>query len=125
MTLEAITKDFHMNEYQGWDRGEHFEWLAETLHRELQGQDPQIVTLKEQRLTGTIREAREEGRRLVVAPDSGPDVRLRITSDTDIEGAAADRSQLKAGMKVTATYLVPQGAKAALGFDVMEMMVEP
>jgi hypothetical protein len=113
-----------MNEYQGWDRGEHFEWLAETLHRELQGQPPQIVPLVEQRLKGSIVEAREEGRRLVVKPDSGSNVRLRTTSDSDIEGAATDRSQLKVGMKISASYLVPQGSNAALGFDVMEMTVE-
>jgi hypothetical protein len=122
--LAAIIKDFHMNEYQGWDRGEHFELLAETLHRELQGQGPQTVTLVEQRLKGTIQDVREEGRRLLVKPESGADVRLRITSDSDIEGAATDRSQLKAGMKVSAQYLVPQGANAALGYDVMEMVVE-
>jgi glyoxylase-like metal-dependent hydrolase (beta-lactamase superfamily II) len=122
--LAAIIKDFHMNEYQGWDRGEHFELLAETLHRELQGQGPQTVTLVEQRLKGTIQDVREEGRRLLVKPESGADVRLRITSDSDIEGAATDRSQLKAGMKVSAQYLVPQGASAALGYDVMEMVVE-
>ncbi len=46
--------------------------------------------------------------------DAGQEVRLRITSDTDIEGAA-DRSQLKAGMKAAALYVVPQGANAALG----------
>ena len=67
---------------------------------------------------------REEGRRLLVKPESGADVRLRITSDSDIEGVATDRSQLKTGMKVSAQYLVPQGANAALGFDVMEMVVE-
>jgi cyclase len=125
MPLPAIMKDFHMNEYQGWDRGEHFEWLAETLHRELRGEGPQIVPLVEQRLKGTILQVGDEGRRVLVKPDSGADVRLRITSDTDIDGAATDRSQLKAGMKLTAQYLVPQGANAALGYDVMEMVVEP
>ena len=124
MPLAAIMKEFHMNEYQGWDRADHYEWLAETLHRELQGQEPQIVPLVEQRLKGAIVEVREEGRRLTVKPESGPDVRLRITSDTDIDGIATDRSQLKAGMKLTASYLVPQGANAALGFDVMEMVIE-
>jgi len=124
MTLQAIMQEFHMNEYQGWDRGEHFEWLAETLHRELQGQGPQVAKLVEERLKGTITQVREEGRRLVVKTDSGSEVRLRTTSDTDIEGAAADRSQLKTGMKISASYLVPQGANAALGFDVMEVVVE-
>ena len=42
---------------------------------------------------------------------------------TDIDGAATDRSQLKVGMKVNATYQVPQGFNAALGYDIMEMVV--
>jgi cyclase len=123
MPLAAIVKDFNMSEYRGWDRENHFEWLAETLHRELQGEGPQIVPLVDHRVQGAIMEIAEEGRRLTVKPDSGQDVRLRVTSDTDIEGAATDRSQLKVGMKVDASYQVPQGFNAALGFDVMEMNV--
>src|SRR5882672_5869323 len=124
LSLETITKDFHMNEYKGWDRENHFEWLAETLHRELQGQGPQIVPISEQQAKGTIQKIEEEGRRLTVKSAAGPDIRLRITSDTDIDGAATDRSQLKVGMKITASYQVPQGFNAALGYDVMEMVVE-
>jgi cyclase len=123
MPLAAILKDFNMSEYQGWDRENHFEWLAETLHRELQGEGPQIVPLVDHRVQGAIMEIAEEGRRLTVKPGSGQDVRLRVTSDTDIDGAATDRSQLKVGMKVNAAYQVPQGFNAALGFDVMEMTV--
>jgi cyclase len=123
MPLPAIMKEFHMNEYKEWDRADHFEWLAETLHRELQGMEPQIVPLVENQLKGTIQQVGEEGRRVLVKPESGADIRLRVTSDTDIDGAAIDRSQLKAGMKISAQYLVPQGANAALGFDVMEMTV--
>jgi cyclase len=125
MTLDAIVKDFHMNEYKGWDRENHFEWLAETLHRELRGEGQQIVPFVEQTVVGTIARLEEEGRRLLVKPDSGADVRLRIASDTDIDGAATDRSQLKVGMKLTASYLVPQGFNAALGYDVIEMVVSP
>jgi cyclase len=124
MPLEGIVKDFHMNEYKGWDRENHFEWLAETLHRELQSMGPLVPTIVEQKLTGTIARLEEEGRRLLVKPASGSDVRLRIASDTDIDGAATDRSQLKVGMKVSATYQVPQGFNAALGYDVIEMIVE-
>jgi cyclase len=124
LSLDEIVKQFHMNEYKGWDRESHFAWLAETLHRELQGQGPQIVPLVEQRLTGTILQVGQEGRRLTVRTDAGQEVRLRITSDTDIQGAA-DRSQLKAGMKAAALYVVPQGANAALGFDVYELTVAP
>jgi hypothetical protein len=28
--LPDIIKQFNMNEYKGWDRGSHFEWMAET-----------------------------------------------------------------------------------------------
>jgi len=124
MPLEAIVKEFHMNEYRGWDRENHFEWLAETLYRELQGMGPLVPTIVEQKVAGTIARLEEEGRRLLVKPASGPDVRLRIASDTDIDGAATDRSQLKVGMKLTATYQVPEGFNAALGYDVIEMIVE-
>jgi hypothetical protein len=86
---------------------------------------PQIVPIVEQKVAGTIMRLEEEGRRLLVKPETGPDVRLRIASDTDIDGAATDRSQLKIGMKLTATYQVPQGFNAALGYDVIEMLVAP
>ena len=125
LSLEAITKGFHMNEYKGWDRENHFEWLAETLHRELRGEGPQIVPISDRQVKGTIRRAEDEGRRLVVKPESGQDVRLRVTADTDIDGAATDRSQLKVGMKLTAKYQVPEGFNAALGYDVTEMVVAP
>src|SRR5262249_47918222 len=85
MSLEAIKKEFNMNEYKGWDRDEHFEWLAETLYRELQGQGPQIVPIVEQSLSGTLSDVRDEGRRLTVKTESGQNIRLRITSDTDID----------------------------------------
>jgi cyclase len=123
MSLAAITKGFHMNEYRGWDRENHFEWLAETVHRELRGEGPQIVAISEKEAKGTIVRAEDEGRRLVVKPDSGPELRLRVTADTDIDGAASDRSQLRAGMKVSAKYQVPGGFNSALGYDVMEMVV--
>jgi glyoxylase-like metal-dependent hydrolase (beta-lactamase superfamily II) len=125
MPLSAITREFHMNEYKGWDRENHFEWLAETLYRELQGQGPQIPQIVEQKVSGTITRLEEEGRRLLVKPDTGPDVRLRVASDTDIDGAATDRSQLKVGMKISATYQVPQGFNPVLGYDVIEMIVTP
>jgi cyclase len=125
LSLAAITKSFHMNEYQGWDRENHFEWLAETVHRELRGEGPQIVAVSDREVKGTIVRAEDEGRRLVVKPDSGAEVRLRITADTDIDGAATDRSRLKAGMKLSAKYQLPEGFNSALGYDVMEMIVAP
>jgi cyclase len=124
MPLEAIVKEFNMNEYKGWDRENHFEWLAETLYRELQSMGPLVPHIVEQKVTGTIARLEEEGRRLLVKQALGPDVRLRIASDSDIDGAANDRSQLKVGMKLTATYQVPEGFNAALGYDVIEMIVE-
>jgi len=123
LSLEAIIKNFHMNEYKGWDRENHFEWLAETVHRELRGEGPQIVAVSDKEVKGTIVRAEDEGRRLLVKPGSGPELRLRVTADTDIDGAATDSSQLRAGMKVEAKYQVPEGFNPALGYDVTEMAV--
>ena len=64
------------------------------------------------------------GRRLVVAGSGGGgEIRLRVSNDTNIEGIA-DRSQFKAGMKVTAQYIEPQGGNPALGYNVMDIDVE-
>jgi hypothetical protein len=54
-----------------------------------------------------------------VRTDTGEPLRLRITSATNIHGAA-DRPQRKAGMAASALYVVPQGANAALGYDVYD-----
>ena len=125
LPLQAITREFQMNEYEDWDRENHFEWLAETVYRELRGEGPQIVPVSDREVKGTIVRAEDEGRRLLVKPNSGPDLRLRVTADTDIDGAATDRSRLKAGMKLSAKYLVPEGFNAALGYDVTELVVAP
>jgi cyclase len=125
MPLAAIMKNFSMSEYKGWDRENHFEWLAETVYRELRGEGPQLVRIVDREANGTIVRAEDEGRRLVVKPEFGPELRLRITADTDIDGAATDRSQLKPGMRTTARYRVPEGFNPALGYDVTEMVVAP
>ncbi len=113
-----------MDEFEGWDREEHYPWMAETLHRELQGEGPQIVTLQEQRGSGTLVSVNEEGRRLVLQTETGEEIRLRVGGDSDIEGVP-DRSVLEVGMHVSALYVVPQGGNAALGYDVWEMQVTP
>ncbi|MEE8439952.1 MAG: MBL fold metallo-hydrolase [Micropepsaceae bacterium] len=124
-SLESIVEQFEMDEFEGWDREEHYPWMAETLHREFRGEGPQIVTLQEQRRDGTILNVNEEGRRLVLQTDSGEEIRLRIGGDSDIEGVP-DRSALEEGMRVSVLYAVAQGANAApLGFDVWEMRVAP
>jgi len=124
LSLADIERQFNMSEYQGWDRDAHFPWTAETIYRELNGQGPQIVPTVEQTVKATISKMAEEGRFLTVTAPSGEDVRLRISTDTNFEGIA-DRSWLRIGMKVTALYQVPQGANAALGYDVEELDVEP
>ena len=124
LSLSAIVEQFDMDEFEGWDREEHYPWMAETLYRELQGEGPQIVTLDEQRRTGTISEVNTEGRRLVLQTDSGEEIRLRVGADADIEGVP-DRSALEEGMNLSVLYVVPQGGNAALGYDVWEMQVEP
>ena len=113
-----------MNEYKGWDRESHFDWIAETLYRELQGMGPQLATLVEERISGTIPRSAQEGRRLTVRTDAG----ARGAASGHLRHrhhGAPDRSQLKAGMKARALYVVPQGANAALGFDVYELTVTP
>jgi cyclase len=124
LLLPEIEKQFNMSEYQGWDRDSHFPWMAETIYRELEGEGPQIVPSAEETVTATIGKIAEEGRFLTVAAASGQEVRLRISTDTDFEGIA-DRTGLRVGMKVKALYQVPQGANAALGYDVEELDVEP
>ena len=71
MPFADIVKQFNMNEYKGWDRENHFDWLAETLHRELQGQGPQIVPLVGAALEGTILQVAEGGRRVTVEAEPG------------------------------------------------------
>jgi cyclase len=122
--LLEIEKQFNMSEYQGWDRDSHFPWMAETIHRELNGEGPQIVAMAEHTVKATISKLAEEGRFLTVKTETGEEVRLRISTETNFEGMA-DRSGLRPGMKVTALYQVPQGANAALGYDVEELHVEP
>jgi hypothetical protein len=124
LALAEIEKQFNMSEYRGWDRDSHFPWTAETIYRELQGQDPQIVPTVEHTIEATISKLAEEGRFLTVRAASGEEVRLRISTETNFEGMA-DRSGLRVGMKVTALYQVPQGANAALGYDVEELDVQP
>jgi hypothetical protein len=124
LPLPEIEKQFNMSEYQGWDRDSHFPWMAETIHRELNGEGPQIVAMAEHTVKATISKLAEEGRFLTVKTETGEEVRLRISTETNFEGMA-DRSGLRPGMKVTALYQVPQGANAALGYDVEELNVEP
>jgi cyclase len=124
LSLAEIEKQFNMSEYQGWDRDSHFPWTAETIYRELKGEDPLIVPMVEHTVKATISKLAEEGRFLTVTAASGEEVRLRISTETNFEGMA-DRSGLRLGMKVSALYQVPQGANAALGYDVEELDVEP
>jgi cyclase len=124
LALADIERQFNMSEYQGWDRGSHFPWMAETIYRELQSEGPQIVPVAEETVTATIAKMAEEGRFLTVTTEAGQEVRLRISTDTDFEGVD-DRTGLKIGMKLKALYQVPQGANAALGYDVEELDVEP
>jgi len=122
LPLEQIETQFNMSEYRGWDRDQHFPWMAETIYRELRGEGPQIVPLAEREVKGSIARIAEEGRFLTVTTDAGQELRLRISTDTNIEGVA-DRSEFKPGLRVSATYQVPQGANAALGYDVEELDV--
>ena len=121
--LPQMIKQFHMNDFKDWDRATHFDWLAETIYRELSGLEPILVTTREVTAAGEITAAAEAGRNLTLKTPEGKEIRLRVTSDTDIEGAA-DRTQLKVGMKIAALFLVPDDFNSALGYDVIELNVK-
>jgi cyclase len=103
MTLEAIRKEFHMNEFKGWDREAHFPVIASTIYRELRGEGPEVTPVTEKNVRGKIAKIEEEGRYLTIITDSGQELPLRISNATDIEGIP-DRSHLKVGMSFAALY---------------------
>jgi len=119
MTVEAVRKQFHMNEYKGWDREAHFPVIAATLYRELRGEGPEITPVIEKNIRGRIAKIEEEGRYLTVVAESGQQLPLRISNATDIEGVP-DRSQLKVGMKFSALYEEQKERN-----ETLQMKVEP
>lgn len=121
--LETIVKKFNMNEFADWDRVQHMPWMAETIHRELSGLGPQLVEVKQSESSGVIASIKEAGRYLEVQAIDGKTVKLRVTSESNIEGVA-DRSELKVGQRLNAKYHVPDGGSAALGYDVEEIVIE-
>src|SRR5436190_10533336 len=74
LPLSDIEKQFDMREFKDWDRGEHLEWTAATIYRELTGQGPEQHSEVEKQVTGSISRVTEEGRRLVVAANSGGEI---------------------------------------------------
>jgi glyoxylase-like metal-dependent hydrolase (beta-lactamase superfamily II) len=123
LPLPEIVKQFNMDEFKGWDRATHYDWIAETIYRELAGLGPIVVRTIEHEARGTLAKVVEAGRNLTLMTEDGKEIRLRVTSDTNIEGVA-DRTQLRPGMIVDATYEEPQDFNSALGFDVMELDVK-
>lgn len=123
VSLPDIIRQFHMDEFKGWDRASHYDWMAETIWRELQGMGPIIVKTIERETRGVIKEVREEGRYFTIDA-GGKDVRLRVASDSNIEGVP-DRTHIRAGQKIVASYEEPQGFNPALGFDIIEVTVSP
>jgi len=122
MPLAAIEKEFRMNSFSEWDRTEHLPWMAATIHRELQGLPPQVITTTERRVSGVVATAVQDGRRVTVTAGDGTQVQLRVTGDTVFEGIS-DRTAIRSGMKVSAVYEVPQGIAPALGYDTTEFTV--
>ena len=123
VALPDIIKRFDMDEFKGWDRSSHYDWMAETIWRELQGMGPIVVKIVERETKGVIKAVTEEGRYFTIDA-GGKDVRLRIGSDSNIEGVA-DLTHLKVGQKIAASYEEPQGFNPALGYDIIEVTVEP
>ena len=117
MPLEAIRKNFRMDEYKGWDREQHYPVIAATIHRELRGEGPEIAPVSEKTITGKIDKIEEEGRFLTVASDDGKSLALRISNGTDIEGVP-DRSYFKVGMRFAAIYEEQKERNETLQFQV-------
>ena len=122
LALPAIEKEFQMTAFSEWDRAEHLPWIAATIHRELQGLGPQIITTTERRTSGVVASAAQDGRFVTVTGGDGAAVRLRVTGDTNFQGIA-DRTEVRPGMKVSAVYEVPEGIVPALGYDTLELTV--
>ena len=119
MPLETIKKDFHMNEYKGWDREVHLPVMADSIHRELRGEGPEIIPAIEKKVAGRVTKVEEAGLYVTTVTDGGQPLALRLSTLADIEGIP-DRSQLKAGMRFTATY-----EEMKLWNDVLEIKVQP
>ena len=124
MALPDIIKQFHMNEFKDWDRASHFDWMAETIHRELQGLGPIKIKIVDSEAKGVITTVTEEGRYFSIDTGDGKELRLRVASDTNVEGVA-DRTALRVGQKVTASFQSPEGFNPALGYDIVEVTVTP
>ena len=118
MTLEAIRKEFHMNEYKGWDRTIHLPVMAAAIYRELKGEGPEVSPVVEKKVEGKITSTQEEGRYLTVVSSDGQQILLTISS-ADIEGIP-DRSHFRVGMKLTATYEERKDRN-----ETLEIKVEP
>lgn len=123
LPLAAIEKQFDMHEYKDWDRGAHLSATAATIYRELKGEGPEIAPYRERTAIVTIDKMAEEGRFLTVTSDDGKPLRLRAAGDVDFEGIK-DRSELKVGMKLKATYLEPTKGEAPLGFDITALELQ-
>jgi hypothetical protein len=124
LALPAIEKQFNMAEFKDWDRTEHLGWAADTIYRELQGQGPLVIRNTEMRLTGVVTKALQDGRFVTVKSDDGKEMQLRVSADTDVQ-RIADRTLVKAGMKISALYQISEGVNPALGYDALEMRVTP
>jgi cyclase len=117
MPLEAIRKNFRMDEFKGWDREQHYPVIAATIHRELRGEGPEITPVSEKTIKGKIDKIEEEGRFLTVTSDEGKSLALRISNGTDVEGVP-DRSYFKVGMRFAAIYEEQKERNETLQFQV-------
>ena len=124
LALPAIEREFHMNEFVAWDRKEHFNWMAGTIHRELRGEGPLEVRYQQKQVSGTITRVVLDGRQVFVKTSDGSELQLRVTGDTDVQGIA-DRTEVRPGMNLSALYHIPEGVAASLGYDALEVKVSP
>ena len=117
LSLEAIRKEFHMNEFKDWDRTAHLPVMSVALHRELKGEGPEVAPPPvEKQFRGLVTKVEEEGRYLTLLSDAGREIDLRV-SGSDIEGIP-DRSHFRTGMRLSVLYEEQKEWNTALEIEV-------
>ena len=117
LSLEAIRKEFHMNEFKDWDRTAHLPAMSAALHRELKGEGPEVAPPPvEKQFRGRVTKVEEEGRYLTLLSDAGREIDLRV-SGSDIEGIP-DRSHFRTGMRLSVLYEEQKEWNTALEIEV-------
>jgi len=107
LPLPAIERGFNMNEYKDWDRTEHLGWTRMPSTASSRGGSTRYPRRRaeaqwcgDESIAGRPLRHRQDGRARSCSCGFRP---------TPMSRGIADRTQLKAGMKVSALYQIPEG----------------